>query len=375
MRIAVNTRLLLKGKLEGIGNYAHETLQRMAQNHPEHEFIFFFDRTYNSEFVYAENVTPVVIPLQSRHAFLHIIWFNFLVPYYLKKHKADLFFSPDSYLSLGTKIPQIPVIHDLNFEHRPQDLPFWDRWHYRRYFKKFVRKARHIIAVSEYTKKDIQLQYGIAQDKVSVVHNGVKQQFQPCSESHRKMIREKYTQASPFIIYVGSIHARKNVDRLIAAFDLFQEKHPEEKLKLVLAGAKMWRHSPLEKWIQNSRYPERIVCTGRMEHDELSQLLPAAEMLCYVTLFEGFGVPVIEAQQAGIPVLCSNNTSLPEVAGDAALQVSAEDTSAIAEGIKKIYFNKALADDLVQKGLKNCQRFDWDESAKKIMKIITEYGQ
>ncbi len=132
MRIAVNTRFLLSHKMEGFGWFTYEVVKRLVQNHPEHEFIFFFDRKYDSKYIFGDNVTPVILSPQARHPILFKIWFNYSVTKALKKYKADIFFSPDGYLSLKTEIKQISVIHDLNFEHYPQDLPSWPR----KYLKK-----------------------------------------------------------------------------------------------------------------------------------------------------------------------------------------------------------------------------------------------
>lgn len=375
MRIAVNTRLLLKGRLEGIGNYAHETLQRIAINNPKHEFIFFFDRPYSNEFIYAANVTPVIIPLKARHPFLFIIWFNYLLPRYLKKYKADVFLSPDGYLSLNTDVPQIPVFHDLNFEHRPKDIPFWARWHYKKFFPKFAHKAKHIIAVSHYTKQDIKETYKVSPAHISVAYNGVKSKFEPISNEEKALIQNYESKGNPYIIYVGSIHARKNVSSLVQAFDLYHKNNPGSNLHLVLAGAKMWKNSPLEKWISDTQYGDHIICTGRIEYEDLAKLLPAAEMLCNLSFFEGFGVPVIEAQQAGIPVICSNKTSLPEVAGDAAILVDPTDIAGVAKSIELLLNDNGLRKDLISKGLENCQRFDWDTTAKQVFAIIQQHGK
>ncbi|MFN3342698.1 MAG: hypothetical protein ACK40M_08385, partial [Flavobacteriales bacterium] len=122
MRIAVNTRFLLPGKMEGFGWYSYETLRRIVVAHPEHEFIFLFDRPFDRRFVFASNVIPIVIGPQARHPFLFWIWLEVSVKRALKKYKADVFVSPDGYLSLGTAVPSVAVIHDLNFEHYPKDL-------------------------------------------------------------------------------------------------------------------------------------------------------------------------------------------------------------------------------------------------------------
>src|SRR6056297_1477961 len=154
MNIAVNTRLLIEGKLEGIGWFTLETLKRITNNHPEHQFIFIFDRPWNENYIFSENVTPVVVGPPTRHPFLWYVWFEYQIPRILKKYNADVFLSPDGYLSLSTKVPQLAVIHDINFVHRPKDLPWLKAKYYNHYFKKFARVARRIATVSYYSKED-----------------------------------------------------------------------------------------------------------------------------------------------------------------------------------------------------------------------------
>ena len=134
MKIAINTRLLLKDKLEGIGWFTYETLKRITTQHPEHEFFFIFDRQYSEEFIFAKNVTPIVLTPPTRHPFLWILWFEYRIPRLLKKIGADVFVSTDGYISLRTKTPQVDVIHDINFVHFPKQLPFLTSWYYNKYF-------------------------------------------------------------------------------------------------------------------------------------------------------------------------------------------------------------------------------------------------
>lgn len=140
MKIAVNTRLLLHGKLEGIGWFSYENLKRITTGHPEHQFYFLFDRPYHRDFIFSDNVIPLVAGPPARHPVLYYIWFEFTVRRLLKKIGADLFLSPDGYLSLGSKIPSIAVFHDLNFEHYPGDLPLAERWYYRTFSENMLRK-------------------------------------------------------------------------------------------------------------------------------------------------------------------------------------------------------------------------------------------
>ena len=155
MRIAINTRFLISSKMEGFGWYTLEIVKRIVENNPEHEFLLFFDRKYDKKFIFAENVKPIILSPQARHPFLFYIWFEFSIRNALKKYNADIFLSPDGYLSLGSTVKQISVIHDINFEHNPKDLPWLMQKYLRFFFPKFARKAEHILTVSEYSKKDI----------------------------------------------------------------------------------------------------------------------------------------------------------------------------------------------------------------------------
>jgi hypothetical protein len=161
LKIAVNTRLLLHNKLEGIGWFTYEIFKRMAENHPEHTFYFLFDRAYHPSFVFSKNVIPVVVSPQARHPLLYKIWFDISLKRALKKIKPDVFISPDGYLSLTTDVPQINVIHDLNFEHYPNAMPAPSLKYYKKYFPLFAKKAKHIVTVSEYSKQDIVTTYTI----------------------------------------------------------------------------------------------------------------------------------------------------------------------------------------------------------------------
>ena len=169
--------MLISGKLDGIGWFTFETMKRIVKQHPEHDFFFFFDRPYSEEFVFAENVYPVVLTPKARHPLAFVYWFEFSVKNALKALGCDLFLSPDGYVSLRTKVPTLSVIHDLNFEHYPADLPFHIRTFYRTMFPKYARKADRLVTVSEFSKSDIEKQYGISSSKIDVAYNGVNESF------------------------------------------------------------------------------------------------------------------------------------------------------------------------------------------------------
>ena len=166
MNVAINTRFLLQGKMEGFGWYTYEISKRLVRNHPEHTFYFFFDRPFDESFVFEKNVVPLALSPPARHPILFYIWFEWSVRKALRKFKIDIFFSPDGYLSLGSKVRQVGTIHDINFEHNPQDVPLAPRIYLRKFFPKFAKKAHRLITVSEYSKSDIVQTYGVPEEKI-----------------------------------------------------------------------------------------------------------------------------------------------------------------------------------------------------------------
>ena len=369
MRIAVNTRLLLSGKLEGIGWFTFETLQRITRDNPEHEFIFIFDRPYNPEFIFAGNVTPVVVGPPARHPFLFYLWFDFRIPGILKKYKADIFVSPDGYLSLRTKVPQLAVIHDINFLHRPEDLPWLMGHYYNFFFPKFAQKAKRIATVSFYSKEDIVRSYKIDYDKIDVVYDGVNEIYQPIPESDKIRIRGKYTSGEEYFLFVGALHPRKNISGLLKAFDAFKFE-TNHKIKLVIVGGEMHKTGDIFETYDNLRFKNDVVFTGRVSTEELRDIFGAAFGLTFVPFFEGFGIPVVEAMSAGVPVICSNTTSLPEVGGNAVLYADPMKIGQITEAMIQLTSDNNLRQSLIEKGREQRKRFSWDETAGLLWRSI-----
>ncbi|MCH8319124.1 MAG: glycosyltransferase, partial [Bacteroidetes bacterium] len=192
MLIAINTRFLIKDKLEGIGWFTCETLKRITRNHPEHQFVFFFDRHFSDEFIFSDNITPLVLSPAARHPFLWYYWFEFAVSNCLKKLKPDIFLSTDGYLCLSTKVKSVLVIHDLAFEHYPKHIDYLTRKYYKYFVPKYAKKADRIATVSRFSKEDIIDKYQISSDKIDVVYNGANELYQPLNEKEKLKIRSKY---------------------------------------------------------------------------------------------------------------------------------------------------------------------------------------
>ncbi len=359
MRIAVNTRFLLSHKMEGFGWFTYETISRIVKNHPEHEFVFFFDRPFDEKFVFGDHVTPVVLQPPARHPLLFKIWFNYSVTRALKKYRCDAFISPDGYLSLRTKTPQLAVIHDLNFEHNPEDLPQPMLNYLKHYFPLFAEKAKRICTVSAYSKRDLIKTYGIDEAKIDVTHNGVSPTFNPLQQNELARARKKFSDGQPYIFFVGAIHKRKNLQRLVKAFETLKNIYGIPH-NLVIAGESMWKSQQL-KLPENLQ--DAIFFTGHLDTDSLRFAMGGATCLAFVSYFEGFGIPMLEAMRSGVPVLAGNKTSLPEVGGSAALYCDPFSTDDIATQLYNLVSNDALRSSLRKKGLERAKLFSWDHTA------------
>jgi glycosyltransferase involved in cell wall biosynthesis len=369
LKIAVNTRLLLKNKLEGIGWFTFEAMKRIVQSHPEHSFYFLFDRAFDESFIFGKNVTPVVIGPPARHPVLHYLWFEYSIPGALNKIQPDIFVSPDAYLSLKTKFKTLLVIHDLNFEHYPENMPALVRKYYKYFTPRFARKASRIATVSIFSKDDIVKQYGINPNKIDVVYNGANEQFRPLSEREKEETKNNFTKGDDYFVFIGALNPRKNLVNLFRAFDIFRETSPT-KVKLLVVGEKMWWTGKIKSTFEKMKFREEVVFTGRLEMEDLYRVVGAALAMTYVSYFEGFGIPIVEAFFADTPVITSNVTSMPEIAGDAALLVDPFSPEDIARALKKLTFDEELRNKLIEKGRKRRRLFSWENTALNLWKSI-----
>lgn len=370
MRIGINARVLLSSRMEGVCRYMHETLQRVVKNNPQDQFVFFFDRPYDEQFIYADNVEAVVIGPPTRHPFLWYWWFEKSLPKALIKNNIDVFYSGDTYMSLTTQVPTVLVCHDIAYAHFPKHIPWLKRKYYQKYFPAFHKAASQIISVSEATKNDIVKIFKLQRDKITVAHNALKEGVAKMSPSDQIKIREKYTEGAEYFVYVGSIHPRKNIVRLIRAFNLFKEKS-DSNIKLILAGRLAWNTNEFKETLKQSPYQKDIHHLEGLSNAELNELTASAKALFYVSLFEGFGLPILEGMAVEIPVVCSNLSSMPEVAGDAAILVDPKNVEEITKAMQDLHLNPSLANELVQKGKKRVQTFSWEETAKITYDVIS----
>lgn len=363
MRIAINTRLLLPNRLDGIGWFTAETTRRIVREHPEHQFFLLFDRKPDRQFKYADNVTLVTLHPQARHPVLWYMFFEWSVTRWLKNNNIDLFVSTDGWMSLRTHVPTLTVIHDLNFEHANDYLRRSHQRYMKHYFPLFAKKATRIATVSEFSKKDISETYSIDSKMIDVVYDGAHNSYQRLKDAEIARMRDTYTQGHPYFIFIGTVSKRKNLSNILLAFDKFKDSTRSDTLMLV-AGNVYQQDEQLKEVLATMHHRDSVVFVGHVSAEELARLLGAAQALVYTSLFEGFGIPIIEAFHTGTAVITSNVTSMPEVAGDAALIVDPYSVDDIATAMRQIDSDEELRQELVMKGLQRKDIFNWDRTAQ-----------
>lgn len=363
-RIALNARLLIAGKLEGIGWFTHECYQRMIAAHPEHQFQLFFDRTPSKEFCYGENAEEICLFPPARRPFLYDAWFDFAVTRQLRRWKADVFLSPDGMLSRRTEVAQIPVFHDLNFMHHPEWMPSREARYYRSRFPEFAKIAASILTVSDHSRQDIAAQFQVPVEQIHVVSNAPAQEYRVLdSEAIRQDQRNEFTGGRPYFLFVGSLHPRKNISGLLDSYRAYRVLGGQAELLIV--GASMWTDE-----MQSER---GVHFCGRLDRARLAQVVGASQGLVFIPWFEGFGVPIVEAFASGVPVIASDRTSMPEVCGGAAAAlVEPDDAKGIASWMLKLDADDDFRRESIRRGLKRAQDFSWEHSAERMWQSVSQ---
>jgi glycosyltransferase involved in cell wall biosynthesis len=371
MRILVNARFLLPGKLEGLGWYTHELVRRMAINHPEDAFILLFDRRFDPRFVYADNVRPVVLPPPARHPLLWYLWFEWSVPAAVARLRPDVFFSPDGYCSLRARVPTLMTLHDVAPLHHPEQVPWAPRRYYQHFLPRFAARADHIAAVSEAARADIMHTCHVAPERITAVPNGVRDVFKPVSGQTKVAVRNRFSQGAPYFLYAGAIHPRKNVETLIRAFDILKDRYPSD-VRLVLAGRMAWQTDAVDAALASSAHRAHIHLTGYVDDAMLPALYGSATALVNLSLHEGFGLPLAEAMACGTPVMASRIPVFEEVCGAAGLYADPLDAQGVAGALHRLLTEPGLHERMGLQSLERSRVFDWDAAAALLYGLLTQ---
>ena len=381
MRIGVDIRVLMDKYYSGISEYTANLLTALLRQDQKNHYRLF----YNSWHDQAERLSA----WEKKNATLVATrWPNKVFNYLLQKSLAwpkidnllggvDIFWSPHFNFSRLNPLPYGPkkiiTVHDLSFLRYPE---FFSRrknfWHRALGVKKIMREAEAIVAVSENTKNDIMELAGVSEDKIKVIYSGNNLPAREVSFQEKQTVLEKFNIRGSFILYIGNIEPRKNIAGLISAFDILKNSLGEKGngLELILAGADGWKNRHIYRTWQNSPYKGEIKFLGYIEKSEKEVLYSTATAFAYPSFYEGFGFPPLEALAYGLPLVCSNVSSLPEVVGEAAILINPYRPLEIAKALELILSDQDLRLDLAVRGQKRAKRFSWDKSATQYLELF-----
>ncbi len=297
------------------------------------------------------------------------LWYQIGLPIRMRKDGLHLYHDTLFLLPLlQGKIPGIVTIHDLSGLLMPE-------FHEKRVsltsklIPYAVRKARRIIAVSRFTAMEVEKHFPQAGGKIRVVYNGVSPQFKPSCEEEIGRVKRKFGISGPYIMYLGTIEPRKNLKNLLRAFSLIRGKIPH---RLVVAGMRGWKYSGIFAVLRDLGIEERVVFTGFVPSPDLPPLYSGADVFVYPSLYEGFGIPVLEAMACGTPVVASRTSSLPEVVGEAGLLADPYSPEEIASQILRVLESPDLALELSRRGIERAKGFTWERTAKETLRVYSE---
>lgn len=353
-RIAVVTDGIDDGSA-GVGTYARGLVSALPQA-TRHEVTFVHRRNVDEYRGRPELVYPGWGSKLVRK--------QVLMPRALQAHGFDLVHETFHFPPFFGKrrYRRVMTIHDMTPFVLPQSNMAVRNWLWHRLLvPPLARRADHVLADSECSRRDIVRILGLTPENVSVAYLGADASFRPRDRGEIELVRQRYGLPERFLLFVGTIEPRKNLVRLVRAFGTAAAA--DRGLALVLAGGLGWRYAAILRAVAGSPARERILMPGRVAGEDLPALYSAATALVYVPLYEGFGLPPLEAMQCGCPVVCSNNSSLPEVVGDAALIIDPADERGIAEAIVRIVDDRHLREVLRAKGLLRARRFSWEQCA------------
>ena len=303
------------------------------------------------------------------------LWTHVRLSWEMATRPPDLLFVPSHVLPVVHPLRSVVTVHDLGYLHYPEAHTSFQN-HYLRWSTRYnARSAVRVLADSQATRQDLIQHYQIPQERIHVVYPGRDEALGPVVDpTSLTRIRARYRLQRPYYLYLGTLHPRKNLVRLVQAFAQLVRTSTGDEL-LVLAGKKGWQYDEIEAQVRALGLQDRVVLTGYVADSDLAGLLSGALAFVFPSLHEGFGFPVLEAMACGTAVVCSNTSSLPEVAGDAALLVDPLDTDAIAAAIHQVTHNPGLRQHLVERGFQQISQFSWERCAQEAMHVLEDAGR
>ncbi len=374
------SRAFLKRRT-GIEEYAYQTIKHLRNEIPPETEVVLYVRKKVS-FIHGriqKNLPEIDFELpqnwRARGIWAPRFWTQIGLSLEMLWHTPDVLFVPAHTVPIVHPKKTVVTIHGLEYEYCPQAYSLWERVYMHYSIMLSCRVASTVICVSENTKKDVTKLYGVAEDKIQVVYEGYKQGegvrgqgLEEKKNSTETIPSTLYPQ--PYLLFIGRLEERKNVGRMIEAFAILKEKYqiPHE---LILIGKPGFGYERIAHKLQATSYKLEIKELGYVTEEEKWELLKNADVFLFPTLYEGFGIPVLEAQSVGVPVVTSNASSLPEVAGNGAIFVDPESVESIAEGIYQVLSDPELRSGIIEKAAHNVNRFGWAQCARVVGKELT----
>lgn len=380
MLIGIDGSRALRAKRTGTERYSLEIIRHLLRlpNAADHRWRLYTDADVDPAFFTegdgrtGSDLRVEVCVLPSRRAWTHRVLGREIV-----SRPPDVLFVPAHVLPFALPPNRLPAsvvtVHDLGYRAFPQAHTRSQRWYLDASTRWSAGRTTRLIAVSQATADDLQAAYGVPAAKVRVIHEAAAN-WQRADDEDQAAIREKYGLIRPYALYMGTIQPRKNLARLIKAYSKLHAANPPA-WDLLLVGSPGWLSEPLYDLVATSGLEDYVRFTGYAPDDELISLLSGALFFTFPSLFEGFGLPVLEAQTVGVPVMTANNSSLPEIAGDAAILVDPTDVDAIAEAMLRLSQDEALRQQLIAAGYENVKRFSWEKAAQETLAVLEEAAQ
>ncbi len=344
--------------------YSRRLIQTLLKLHSPHRFRLYF-RTSPPSHLF-KGAEHRVIPFPR-------LWTHVRLSWEMARHRPDLLFVPAHVLPPVRPRLSLVTVHDLGYLHFPQAHPWRQRLYLDLSTRWNARVATHLLADSRATKADLAARYAAEPDKITVAYPGVDPSLGPvCDPAVIGAAKERYDVAGDYFLYLGTLQPRKNLGRLVGAFARFLSRQPQAGVQLVLAGKRGWLHDELFHRVREHGLDHRVRFPGYVAEEDKAPLLSGALAFVFPSLHEGFGLPVLEAQACGCPVITSITSSLPEVAGDSALLVDPRDTAAIADAMTRLFTDSTLSTRLIESGFSNVERFSWHACARTVLQVIDE---
>jgi glycosyltransferase involved in cell wall biosynthesis len=369
MLIGIDASRTTVARRTGTENYSLHLIRELLALAREHRFRLYFNQAPEPD-LFPGAAEQRVIPFPR-------LWTHLRLSWEMSRCPPDLLFVPSHVLPLIRPWRTVVTVHDLGFLYYPEAHTLSQNVYLRWSTRHNARSAARVLADSEATRQDLVRHYRIPQQKIVVVYPGRDESLSPVRDpAILESVRTRYDLTDPYLLYVGTLHARKNLVRLVQAFSLLLQspisgsQSPLPSLKLVLAGQKGWFYDEIFAQVRKLGLAGRVVFTGYVPADDLPALLSGALAFVFPSLYEGFGFPVLEAMACGTPVVSSTAASLPEVTGDAAIQVDPLDIDALAQAMVRIALEPGLRHELVTRGFEQIEHFSWRRCARETLNVL-----